>query len=123
MLLLYGWVLRLVRLAEALLQLPQACLHLLEAGQIRLRQGLLGQGQLLAELAVQLGILGPGLGAPGLLLPGQLPQLLDGLGSELLRPPVGADLDIGDVVLQGLILLRLGTELLRFLLELRGLLL
>ena len=91
-LLLYGWVLRLVRLAEALLQLPQARLHLLEAGQVRLRQGLLGQGQLLAELAVQLGILGPGLGAPGLLLPGQLPQLLDGLGPELLRPPVGADL-------------------------------
>ena len=39
------------------------------------------------------------------------------------RPPVGADLDIGDVVLQGLILRRLGTEVLRFLLELLGLLL
>ena len=36
---------------------------------------------------------------------------------------MGADLDIGDVVLQGLILRCLGPEVLRFLLELLGLLL
>ena len=95
----------------------------MEAGQVRLGQGLLGQGQLLAELAVQLGVFIPGLGAPLLLPTGHGPQLLDGLGPELLRPPVGADLDIGDVVLQRLILRRLGPKVLRLLPELLCLLL
>ena len=95
----------------------------MEAGQVRLGQGLLGQGQLLAELAVQLGVFIPGLGAPILLPTGHGPQLLDGLGPELLRPPVGADLDIGDVVLQRLILRCLGPKVLRLLPELLCLLL
>ena len=93
----------LFQLGLQALQLPD---HVVKGGEIRVVHFLLGGAQLLGKRRIHIQVGTAPLAAPQALLGDALSQPLHGAGTELLRAAVGADLDVGNMLLQRLVLPR-----------------
>ena len=91
---------------KGIFQLPEGFLHAVEIPDIAGLHLTLRLSKLLQNALGHAGIGVPLLGAPLTLLLNELHQLRNGFAAELLCAAVGADLDLRDVVPQGLVLCR-----------------